>query len=244
MARRPRLELPGVPLHVIQRGNNRAACFVADGDRQLYLKCLGDAATKYGCAIHAYVLMPNHVHLLVSPERAGGVALVMQDVGRRYVRIFNDVHKRTGTLWEGRYKAAMIDSEQYLLVCQRYIELNPVRASLVAGPADYRWTSYRYYAHGIRNPLVSPHELVQRLALNDDERRDAYRDLFREPLAQHLIDRIREATDKGWPLGADAFVARVEQALGRPARPPKRGRPDGGRQPADADVSISPEMLI
>lgn len=227
MARRPRLELPNVPLHVVQRGNNRAACFVADDDRHLYLKCLGDAATKYGCAIHAYVLMPNHVHLLVSPARAGAVALMMQDVGRRYVRIFNDVYGRTGTLWEGRYKAAMIDTEQYLVVCQRYIELNPVRASLVAGPADYRWSSYRHYAHGIRNALLTPHELVERLALNDDDRREAYRDLFREPLAQHCIDRIREAANKGWPLGGDAFVARVEQALGRAARPPKRGRPDG-----------------
>ena len=244
MARRPRLELPGVPLHVIQRGNNRAATFVADGDRHLYLTCLGDAATKYACAVHAYVLMPNHVHLLVSPQRAGGVALLMQDVGRRYVRIFNDRHSRTGTLWEGRYKAAMIDSEQYLLVCQRYIELNPVRAGLVTGPADYRWTSYRHYAHGIRNPLVTAHELVQRLALNDDERRDAYRDLFREPLAQGVIDRIREATNKGWPLGGEAFVGRVEALLGRPARAPKRGRPDGGRQLADVNVSASPEMLI
>ena len=242
MARRPRLELPGVPLHVIQRGNNRAACFVADGDRYLYLECLGEAATKHGCALHAYVLMPNHVHLLVSPERAGGVALLMQDVGRRYVRIFNDVHKRSGTLWEGRYKAAMIDSEEYLIVCQRYIELNPVRAQLSAGPADYRWSSYRHYAHGVRNALVTPHELVQRLALNDEESREAYRDLFREPLAQALIDRIRQATNKGWPLGGEAFVGRVEALLGRPARPPKRGRPDGGRQAAD--LSKSPEMLI
>ena len=167
---------------------------------------------------------------------------MMQDIGRRYVRIFNDVHKRTGTLWEGRYKAAMIDSEQYLLVCQRYIELNPARAGLVSSPADYRWTSYRHHAHGLADPLVTPHELVQRLGLNDESRREAYRDLFRDPLAQALIDRIREATNKGWPLGGESFLAGVEAALGRSVRPPKRGRPDGGRELAD--VSASPEMLI
>src|SRR5438045_7022382 len=126
MARRPRLELAGVPLHVIQRGNNRVACFLSDGDRYLYLKLLGAALTRHRCLLHAYVLMPNHVHLLLTPEQPRAVAAMMQDVGRRYVRIFNDVHGRTGTLWEGRYKAALVDTERYLLTCQRYIELNPV----------------------------------------------------------------------------------------------------------------------
>ncbi|HET7672741.1 MAG TPA: transposase [Burkholderiales bacterium] len=242
MARRPRLEVPGVPLHVIQRGNNRAACFLTDGDRRLYLKCLGNAAARYRCALHAYVLMPNHVHLLVSPDRPGGVALMMQDVGRRYVRIFNDVYKRTGTLWEGRYKAAMIDSERYLLVCQRYIELNPVRAGLVSAPADYRWTSYRHHAHGITDALVTAHELVERLGLDDDARREAYRDLFRDPMEHAVIERIREATNRGWPLGGEDFLSRVEAKLGRSVRPPKRGRPDGGQDLAS--VSARPEMLI
>ena len=167
---------------------------------------------------------------------------MMQDVGRRYVRIFNDVHKRTGTLWEGRYKAAMIDSERYLVICQRYVELNPVRAALVAEPADHRWSSYRYNAHGAHNPLVTPHELIQRLALNDEDRREAYRSLFKEPLAQPDIDRLRVATNKGWPLGGEEFLSRVAAALGRPVRPPRRGRPDGGRD--TAEVSPSPEMLI
>jgi putative transposase len=143
VARHPRLNLPGVPVHVIQRGNNRAACFFADDDRHLYLKLLGDAARQHECAIHAYVLMPNHVHLLATPSDAEGVAAMMQQLGRRYVRIFNDVHRRTGTLWEGRYKAAMIDSEAYLLSCQRYVELNPVRAGIVPYASSFRWSSHR-----------------------------------------------------------------------------------------------------
>jgi putative transposase len=122
MARRPRLELPETPLHVIQRGNNRSACFLADGDRRLYLRCLKEAAQRHGCAVHAYVLMSNHVHLLVTPTAAGGVAAMMQDIGRRYVRLFNKSHARSGTLWEGRYKSSLIDSDNYLLTCHRYIE--------------------------------------------------------------------------------------------------------------------------
>src|SRR5438309_11554639 len=161
MARRPRLELAGVPLHVIQRGNHRALCFLADGDRHMYLKFLGDAAARHRCSVHAYVLMPNHVHLLVTPTEPGAVAAMMQDLGRRYVRLFNDIHARTGTLWEGRYKAAMIDTERYFLICQRYIELNPVRAGMVTAPADYPWSSHRHYAYGTNNALVTPHLLVQ-----------------------------------------------------------------------------------
>ncbi|HZS65472.1 MAG TPA: transposase, partial [Burkholderiales bacterium] len=157
MARRPRLELAGVPLHVIQRGNNRAPCFLADGDRQMYLKFLGEAAARHRCALHAYVLMPNHVHLLLTPTDSGAVAAMMQDLGRRYVRLFNDIHRRSGTLWEGRYKAAMVDTERYFLTCQRYIELNPVRAQLVDHPASFRWSTYRHYALGANNSLVSAH---------------------------------------------------------------------------------------
>jgi putative transposase len=243
MARHPRLALPGVPLHVVQRGNNRGACFVGDGDRRLYLQCLADAMRQHGCHIHAYVLMPNHVHLLVTPEAGDGVPMMMQDVGRRYVRLFNAVHRRTGTLWEGRYKAAMIDSERYFLTCQRYVEQNPLRADLVRNAADFAWSSYRNSAFGVRNPLVTPHEIFTALGRDDDERRAAYAALFAEPIPPREIEKIREATNKGWPLGSEIFVSRIESALGRTARPQKRGRKSAGAEQS-ADLADCPEILI
>ena len=157
------------------------------------------------------------------------------------MRIFNDLHRRTGTLWEGRYKAAMIDSERYLLPCHRYIEFNPVRAALVSDAADYRWSSHRHYVHGFANPVVTPHELFGRLGADEAVRCAAYSAFCRQPIEVAQVDRIREATNRGWPLGDDGFLANVEAALGRPARPPKRGRPDGGREP---DLSPRTEMLI
>jgi putative transposase len=232
MARRPRVEVAGVPLHVIQRGNNRAACFHSDGDRYLYLRLLAGALTKYPCALHAYVLMPNHVHLLVTPQHERAVAAMMQDLGRRYVRIFNDVHGRTGTLWEGRYKASLIDSERYLLTCQRYIELNPVRAGLVQRPADYRWSSHRHYAFGAANPLITSHPLIHSLALDEVNRRRAYLALFQEQLEPDTLNLIRTTANKGWALGSEAFLKELEAATGRAVRPPKRGRPRRETGPA------------
>ena len=218
MARRPRLELPGVPLHVIQRGNNRAACFHADNDRTLYLRCLREAARRYHCAIHAYVLMANHVHLLVTPSVQGAVAGMMQDLGRRYVRLFNKRYGRTGTLWEGRYKSCLIDSDNYLLTCHRYIELNPVRAGLVDHPAQYRWSSYPYYAAGATDTVITRHPRLDQLAaatgLADQDNIDP-----------KMLARIRTTVNQGWALGADRFLDRVESLLGRSVRPPKRGRP-------------------
>jgi putative transposase len=143
MARLPRYTLPGQPQHVILRGNNRSIIFAADEDYRFFLDCLGDAATRHGCVIHAYVLMTNHVHLLITPEHEGSIGKALQSVGRRYVQYFNYTYQRTGTLWEGRYKATLIDSESYLLTCYRYIELNPVRADMVPHPRDYLWSSYR-----------------------------------------------------------------------------------------------------
>jgi len=243
MARQPRLALAGVPLHVIQRGNNRNACFVGDGDRRLYLHCLAEAAGKHGCAIHAYVLMPNHVHLLVTPAARDGVSMMMQEVGRRYVRLFNDTYNRTGTLWEGRFKAAMIDSERYFLTCQRYVELNPVRAALVEKPEDYGWSSHRSCAFGVRNPLVTPHDTFTSLGHDDGARRAAYLALFTATIPVQEIERIREATNKGWPLGSQAFVQQIEAALGRPAQPSKRGRRPGGVENS-AQLADCPGMLI
>ena len=154
MARKPRFNLPGVPQHVIQRGNNRESCFFDAEDYRCYLDALGHASKQCGCAVHAYILMTNHVHLLVTQERRDGVSAMMQSLGRRYVRYINDRHRRTGTLWEGRYKAALVDSERYLLACYRYIELNPVRAGMVELPGRYPWSSYRYNALGMPDSLV------------------------------------------------------------------------------------------
>jgi putative transposase len=243
MARRLRLELPGVPLHLIQRGNNRAACFHADADRRAYLLCLTEAAARHRCAIHAYVLMSNHVHLLVTPTAVGAAAGMMQDLGRRYVRLFNEVHQRSGTLWEGRYKSSLIDSETYLLTCHRYIELNPVRAGLVKHPVQYRWSSHAHYALGAKNALVTRHAVFDGLGDDEAARRSTFAAQFSEPIGQALIERIRVTTNRGWPLGSDNFLDQIEAALGYSARPPKRGRPfktNGGR---DCPPETS-EMLI
>lgn len=225
MARRPRLELPGVPLHVIQRGNNRGLCFRANADRHLYLRLLGQAAARHRCSIHAYVLMPNHVHLLVTPERVGGVAGMMQDVGRRYVRLFNDSYARTGTLWEVRDKSSLIDSESYLLTCHRYMDLNPVRAGLALGPRQYPWSSHRHYAEGSPDPVITRHPIFERLDSTEVGRRYAFIALFETPLDDEAVERIRTTVRQGWALGSERFLSQVEAHLGRSARPPKRGRP-------------------
>jgi putative transposase len=208
MSRPPRLELPGVPLHVIQRGNDRAACFRDEGDRLLYLQCLREASSRYGCALHAYVLMPNHVHLLVTPEAPGAVGAMMQSVGARYVRLFNDTYQRTGTLWEGRYKSCLVDSENYLFACHRYIELNPVRAGIVDEPLRFRWSSHAHYRIGAPNNLITPHPMFDAMG------RDAFADLCTQPLPDETVKRIRISTQKGWALGSDAFLDRVKAALG------------------------------
>jgi len=173
--------MPGQPQHVIQRGNNRAAIFRAEGDYRFYLEKLRVAAEKHDCDIHGYVLMTNHVHLLVTPHDEIGIGKMIQMLGRYYVQYFNRRYKRTGTLWEGRYRATLIDSEQYLLTCLRYIELNPVRArGLADRPGDYPWSSYQHNALGKPDPLLTPHLQYQRLGATAGERRGAYRQLFRE----------------------------------------------------------------
>lgn len=225
MPRPPRLEIPGVPLHVIQRGNNRAACFFGDIDRLFYLKCLAQAASRRNCAIHAYVLMTNHVHLLVTPGETGAVAATLQDVGRRYVRVINTLHGRTGTLWGGRFKSSLVDTEAYLLTCHRYIELNPVRAGLVGDPEDYLWSSHGHYAGGGTNNLVTEHPVFLGLGATRTERQAAFRQLFRADLDDATIAKIREAANAGCALGSETFLESIEARVGRPVRPPKHGRP-------------------
>jgi putative transposase len=225
MARPPRLELPGVPLHVVQRGNNRAACFFGDADRRFYLKCLGESAATRGCALHAYVLMSNHVHLLVTPAEAGAVGAMMQDIGRRYVRVINNIHGRTGSLWEGRFKASLIDSENYLLTCHRYIEENPVRGGMVPHPAAYPWSSHSHYSGNRANRLISAYPQYQALGASEEERRAMFQSLFAVPLERRVLEQIRAAINTDSAFGSECFMQEAEAQLGRSVRPPQRGRP-------------------
>ena len=223
MARLRRFEAPGQPQHVIQRGNNRDVIFTAGKDYHCYLEKLEEACERFACQIHAYVLMTNHVHLLITPDTATGIGQVMQSLGRYYVQYFNYCYRRTGTLWEGRYKAALIDAESYLLTCYRYIELNPVRAGIVKHPAEYPWSSYNCNALGRKDGLVTPHSLYLRLGSEEDKRRNAYRALFRHSLEDDVTDAIRDATNKAWVLGNDGFKARIKGVLDRQAAPRARG---------------------
>lgn len=223
MARHPRFTLPGQPQHVIQRGNNRDVIFAADEDYEFYLVKLRAACEKYRCEIHAYVLMTNHVHMLITPHSEEGIGKVMQSLGRYYVQYFNYQYQRTGTLWEGRYKATLLDSEQYLLTCYRYIELNPVRAGMVKHPSEYPWSSYRYNALGRKDSLLTPHVLYERLGHDNAMREKAYRGLFRNHISDKTLEQIREATNKAWVLGNDRFRDQVGRLVDRQAAPKLRG---------------------
>jgi putative transposase len=222
MARLPRLYLPGCAQHVIQRGNNREACFYDEADYKAYLSFLKDAATKCQVAIHAFVLMTNHVHLLVTPSDEQGISRMMQAQGRKYVQYFNFTYGRTGTLWEGRYKSTLVDSDSYLLTVYRYIELNPVRANMVMHSAEYPWSSYQGNALGKPIQLLTPHSMYCQLGRTDAERQSAYRALFRGRMTERDLAAIREATNKAWVLGDDRFKEQIEAKTGR--RPVALGR--------------------
>jgi putative transposase len=225
MPRKPRMYLPGVPCHVIQRGNNREATFFSDQDYQYYLECLSDAVTRYGVDVHAYVLMTNHVHLLMSPQKKDSISLTMQSVGRRYVQYINKVYRRTGTLWESRHKASIVDAAHYLIACSRYIELNPVAANMVSHPAEYRWSSYRCNAHGQACSLIRPHQLYLDMGHCNRDRQKAYADLFKSALDKKDVDVIRNAARFSMPTGDNRFKAQIEKALNRKLGYAHRGRP-------------------
>jgi len=225
VARRARLLFSGVPQHIVQRGNNRQASFFAEEDYRNYLDWLLEAVNKYECRVYAYVLMSNHVHLLASAERPYDLSRMMQHLGRRYVRYVNRVYRRSGTLWEGRFKASLVDTEIYFLRCCRYIECNPVRAQMVADPSHHRWSSYRCHAEGAPDKLLSTHEQYERLGNTAEARRQAYRELFRSELDSGELREIRDTVNRGWPLGGERFKDKIEQVLKRSARPPRRGRP-------------------
>ncbi|HEU4618623.1 MAG TPA: transposase [Gammaproteobacteria bacterium] len=225
MARRPRISPAGWALHVVQRGNNRMATFLEERDYREYLRLLEIAAKRWKTAVHAYVLMTNHVHLLVTPESESGVSKMVQYVGGRYVAWVNRRRERTGTLWDGRFKSSPIDSDRYCLACYRYIELNPVRAGLVRHPAQYRWSSYRANATGRASTLIDPHPTYTALGDTDAERRSRYRHLFDDALPDEALHRIRKAVRAGMPTGDERFVEEIATRSNRPIRGRRPGRP-------------------
>ncbi len=225
MPRRLRLALAGVAVHLIQRGNNRGACFFGDQDYVRYLDHLVEFAPKFGCAVHAFVLMTNHVHLLLTPQQADGPSRLMQRVGQHYVQYVNRTYRRSGTLWEGRFRSCLAQSEDYVLACYRYIELNPVRAGMVRHPADYRWSSYRANGQGTLSSIVTPHEEYMRLGANAAARCEVYRALVSEQLDLDVVTMIREATNGNIALGNERFRAEIEATLGRRAGRGTPGRP-------------------
>jgi putative transposase len=228
MARLPRYVIPGQPQHIIQRGNNRQVIFAAEADYQFFRDALVEAAEKHELAIHAYVWMSNHIHLLATPANEHGISKVFQSVGRKYVQYFNFTYKRSGTLWEGRYRSTVVDSEVYLLTLMRYIELNPVRAGMVAHPRDYPWSSYPFNADGEKGPnsdWLVPHREYLRLGRSNEDRQSAYRQLFRAAIAKDELQAIRESSHKGWALGSEHFKAQIEALSGRQAMSKGVGRP-------------------
>jgi putative transposase len=225
LPRMPRIVLAGQAHHVIQRGNNRQAVFFADEDRRVFLDKLGEALAKEGCALHAYVLMTNHIHLLVTPDRDEGIGRLLQSVGRSYVGYVNRTYQRTGTLFEGRFKSTIVDAEDYVLACYRYIEANPLRAKMVGRAGEYRWSSHGRNAEGRPDPLVREHEVYRSLGRAAEARAQAYRQIFDEGLSEEFLTTLRDATQRGWVPGRDRFRQEVEEALGRRLSPPVRGRP-------------------
>ena len=223
MPRQSRLVLPGLPLHVIQRGNNRMRCFEEHSDFLVYLALLKDALQRHRVLLHAYCLMGNHVHLLVAPQSGDGIATFMHRIGQRYAYYFNRKYSRTGTLWEGRFRSCVVQSRGYILECHRYIELNPVRAGLVNDPLAYRWSSHDVTAGFRSDAMIEIHPEIESIGFR------AYRGLAAEAMAKDLLAAIREATNGGYPLGAEEFLAALAAAgkkagKGRAGRPTKAGK--------------------
>lgn len=223
MARLARLNIANVPQHIIQRGNNRQAVFFSDDDYSVYLDKLNEYAETYGVAVHAFVLMTNHVHILATPSSETGISKLMQSLGRYYVRYINQTYRRSGSLWEGRYKSTLVDTEGYLLTVCRYIELNPVRAKMVRHPKNYPWSSYHHNALGADIQLITEHPVYQSLGRSRPQRRKAYQNLFADRIPALTLDEIRTKTNKGWVLGNDQFKAEIEKMTDRRVDPKPRG---------------------
>ena len=232
MPRRARVVVPNMPVHVIQRGHDRDAIFFRDDDYWRYLNDLKLASSKTGCAVHAYVLMTNHVHLVVTPKDEQGLGELMRSVGSRYVRFINLCYKRRGTLWEGRYRSALIESERYLMTCYRYVELNPVRANMVRDPAGYPWSSYHHNALGKTNQLIKEHELYLRLGQAPEQRQAAYQALFSESIKSEQAAFILRSTLRDSVMGNELFRKQIEMMLGRKVAVNSHGGARGSRPPS------------
>ncbi len=225
MARSPRLTIPAYSHHLIQRGNNRQPIFFAEKDYLYYLDCMQKAKNKCHCRLYSYVLMTNHVHLLIEPSHPGDLGRFMQSVGRRYVRYINETYGRSGTLWEGRYKSAVVSQDEYLIVCSRYIEFNAVRAGMVEHPGDYRWSSYGFHAFGNRNSLIDPDPWYQCLGDTEEERQKNYRKWMESDVDPAEWEQVRQNTQKGRVIGKERFQKEMEQRAGRKLMGESRGRP-------------------
>jgi len=225
MARLPRLTLPGHPHHVIQRGNNRQPIFAGEDDYRLLLELFDTYSREFKVAIHSYVLMGNHFHLLATPETDTGLPEMMQAVGRRYVRHFNSRQQRSGTLFEGRYRSTLIQAERYLLACMVYIDLNPVRAGMVSDPSQYPWSSHRHYADLANDRLVTPHPMFWALGNTPFAREQAYANLIEAGLSRDTREALAGSAHRGWALGDAGYVAELERRTDRRAAPRPAGRP-------------------
>ena len=223
MARQPRFELAGQSQHIVQRGNNQHLIFNSDRDCRFYLDKLFEKSIQHRLLIHAYVLMPNHTHLLVTPLTNKSISKVFQSLGRCYAQYYNHIHKRTGTLFEGRYRASLVETETYLLDCYRYIELNPVRSDIVKHPSNYLWSSYHQNALGTHDKIITPHKKYLSLANDNLTHEEAYKDLFKYELALEKINEITDATNKSWVLGSKEFKKSIELKLNRRTSPKPRG---------------------
>jgi putative transposase len=209
MPRRARLRFAGVPLHIVHRGNNRNACFLGEADYRYYLAQLELLSRRFACHVHAYVLMTNHVHLLLTPTESDSAS-------QRYVQYVNRIYRRSGTLWEGRFKSSLVQTESYFLKCQRYIELNPVRAGMTARPRDYPWSSYRANGELCASRFLTPHECYVALGETAERRSAAYRQLFQSELDERELQEIRAAAHGGFALGDREFTDALSTSLGRP----------------------------
>lgn len=225
MPRKPRFYLPHVPVHIVQRGHSREPVFFEDSDYRAYLDWLEEAGERHECAIHAYVLMTNHIHILATPKHKDSISLLMQFIGRRYVPYINHSYGTSGSLWESRYKSSLIQDDPYLLTCMRYIELNPVRADMVNTPSQYRWSSYRANGQGKPDTVLTPHPLYQQLGRTPQARREAYKALFKAHIDQEQHDHIQKAYQTGTPLGNGYFREKIERTLRCEVGQDRRGRP-------------------
>ena len=211
MPRRARFCPAGLPVHLIQRGNNRHAIFTCDDDLAAFAHWLAEGSERFGVSVHGWVFMTNHVHLLATPSHDDSLSRLMQFLGRLYVRYFNYTYSRTGTLFEGRFKTCIVQEDRYLLTCLRYIELNPVRAGIVGDPGDYRWSSFRAHAFGVRVSLWSPHDLYLDLGSNEKQRQQAWRVLIKETLNIEVMAKVRHCTNTGLVLGTETFREQMHQ---------------------------------